>query len=172
MLFGLTNAPATFQALMNSIFRPFLRRFVSAFLDDILVYSKNLEDHRDHLAKVLVVLKRENLFANKKKCVFGHPSMEYLGHVISGEGVAADPSKVVAILTWPTPESVRDVRVFGAHYYWCFVRGNGEIARPLTNLLKFRGFEWDERANQAFAALKRAITSLPVLAMPELLRTL
>jgi hypothetical protein len=169
MPFGLCNAPATFQALMNDVLRPFLRRFVLVFFDDILIYSKSWSDHLRHIRIVLEELRRHQLFLKRTKCAFGAASVGYLGHLISAAGVAMDPAKVQAIRDWPPPRSARAVRGFLglAGYYRKFVHHYGTVAAPLTALLKKDGFLWSEGAAAAFAALKDAVTSAPVLAMPD-----
>jgi len=105
MSFGLCNAPATFQALMNYVLRPFLRRFVLVFFDDILIYSKSWANHLHHLRAVLTELRHQHLFVKRSKCTFGVTSVSYLGHIISEAGVAMDPAKVQAIHDWPVPRS-------------------------------------------------------------------
>jgi hypothetical protein len=94
MTFGLTNAPSTFQGLMNSIFNPFLRKFLSVFFDDIIIYNKSWEDHVRHVDKVLKLLKEKQLYAKPSKCFFGVKEVEYLGHIVSHEGVKVDPNKI------------------------------------------------------------------------------
>jgi hypothetical protein len=173
MAFRLCNASATFQALMNDVLRPFLRRFVLVFFDDILIYSKNWEEHLHHLRMVLEELQRHQLFVKRSKCAFGAPSVAYLGHVISAAGVAMDPTKVQAIFDWPVPRSARAVRGFLglAGYYRKFVPNYGTVAAPLTALLKKDGFTWDDKAAAAFGALNAAVTSAPVLTMPDFTKT-
>ena len=101
MPFGLCNAPATFQALMNDVLRSFLRRFVLVFFDDILIYSASWADHLRHLRAVLTVLQQRRLFVKHSKCAFGVGSISYLGHVITEAGIAMDPTKVQAVQDWP-----------------------------------------------------------------------
>ena len=132
MPFGLCNTPATFQALMNDALRPFLRRFVLVFFDDILIYSESWADHLRHVRAVLSTLQQHQLFVKRSKCTFGVESISYLGHIISAAGVAMDPAKVQAVADWPQPRSVRVVQGFLglAGYYRKFVREFGTIAAP------------------------------------------
>jgi hypothetical protein len=112
MPFGLSNAPSTFQALMNDIFQEVTRKFVLVFFDDILIYSKNWADHLKHVAHVLEILKAHQLFLRRDKCCFGKSKVCYLGHIISHTGVAMDPGKIEAMLEWPKPTTLKGLRGF------------------------------------------------------------
>ncbi|KAJ3689593.1 hypothetical protein LUZ61_018757 [Rhynchospora tenuis] len=149
MPFGLSNAPATFQKLMNQIFKPYLRKFVLVFFDDILVYSPDETTHREHLAKTLDLLQQHQLYAKQSKCEFGMLQLEYLGHLISHQGIATDPIKIEAMLNWPRPKSVKELRGFLGltGYYRRFIQNYGTISKSLTdqfNVLK-TGPDWPVR---------------------------
>lgn len=169
MPFGLMNAPATFQATMNGFFRPYLRKFVLVFFDDILIYSRNIGEHQQHLRIVLSVLMDNCFVANQSKCKFGCAQIDYLGHVISGEGVAVDPEKVRCILEWPEPKNVKGVRGFLGltGYYRKFIKDYGKVAKPLTELTKKDNFSWNQDAVKAFNEMKKIMTSPPVLVLPN-----
>jgi len=169
MPFGLSNAPSTFQALMNEIFRLHIRKFVLVFFYDILVYSADFSTHLGHLREVLQILKHHNLVVNRKKCHFGQQQLEYLGHIISASGVSADPAKITSMDNWPNPKDVKGLQgLLGlTDYYRKFVRDCGKTARPLTQLLKKDAFHWNKEAQLAFESLKEAMVTLPVLALPN-----
>jgi len=170
MPFGLTNAPATFQTLMNDIFRPFLDKFVMVYLDDILIFSNSPEEHEQHLRQVLDVLRKHKLYCKESKCEFFKKEIAFLGHVLSSDGVKADPRKVQSIVDWPQPENVKQVRSFLglANYYRRYVSGFSKMAAPLTQLTKKAvPFSWTSQQTEAFEALKVALTTAPVLKNPE-----
>nr|KYP39590.1 Transposon Ty3-G Gag-Pol polyprotein [Cajanus cajan] len=169
MPFGLTNAPATFQNLMNDIFQGLLRKSVLVFFDDILVYSSSWFLHLQHLQQVLDILAKHELYAKMSKCSFGLEQVEYLGHVVSGDGVSMETSKVQAVIDWPVPKTIKQLRGFLGltGYYRRFIQGYASIANPLTDLLKKDNFKWSNEADAAFIALKQAITTAPVLSLPD-----
>ncbi|GJW66558.1 putative mitochondrial protein [Tanacetum coccineum] len=169
MPFGLTNAPSTFQALMNTVFKPFLRHFTLVFFDDILVYSATFQEHLQHLQLVLQAMRQNSLYAKMSKCIFAAKQVEYLGHIISGEGVSTDPSKITAMQNWPTPVTLKQLRGFLGltGYYRRFIKDYASISKPLTSLLKKNSFAWNSSAQASFEALKVAMSQAPVLALPD-----
>ena len=170
MPFGVTNAPAQFMHMMNDLLGDYLDRFVLVFLDDILIYSVNLDQHHEHVRKVLAVLRKHRLFAKASKCEFVKDSIEFLGQQICGGGMAPTEAKLRAIRDWATPQNVHDVRSFlgFANYYRRFIRNYADIAGPLTDLTK-KGvaWQWGPYQRQAFQALKDAYCSAPILLFPD-----
>ncbi|KAJ1697055.1 hypothetical protein LUZ63_005567 [Rhynchospora breviuscula] len=169
MPFGLTNAPAAFMDLMNRVFRDLLDSCVVVFIDDILIYSKTLEEHEEHLQLVLERLRNHRLYAKLSKCEFWSEQVAFLGHIISGKGLAVDPDKIKAVTEWKPPKTVTEVRSFlGLAGYYCrFVPDFAKIARPLTKLLqKDIRFEWGEMQREGFQELKTRLVTAPILAMP------
>ena len=138
MPFGLTNASAAFMNLMNRVFHPYLDQFVVIFIDDILVYSKDAQEHEQHLKRVLQILREKQLFAKLSKCDFWLKEMLFLGHFVSTEGIKVDTAKIEAIVSWKPPRNVIEVRSFLglARYYRWLVKGFSVIASPLTKLLR------------------------------------
>lgn len=170
MPFGLSNAPETFQSLMNDVSKQHLRKFILVFFDDILIYSRSWTSHLEHVKVALSLLRDHTLFSKMSKCVFAATRIDYLGHVISAKGVAADPKKVEVILAWPRPHNLKTLRGFLGiiGYYRRFIRDYGSIARPLTALLKKNvKFQWNPEAEEAFRRLQKVMTEAPVLVLPN-----
>nr|KYP47134.1 Retrovirus-related Pol polyprotein from transposon 17.6 [Cajanus cajan] len=155
---------------MNRIFRPFLDKFVVVFIDDILIYSRTPEEHKEYLRLVLEILKAKQLYAKLSKCEFWLDEVKFLGHVISAKGIAVDPAKVESVLQWERPRTVIDVRSFVglAGYYRRFIEGFSKIVVPLTQLTrKEQPFIWTCACERSFKELKRRLTTSPVLVLPD-----
>jgi hypothetical protein len=170
MPFGLTNAPATFMHLMQQTFREHLDDSVIVFIDDVLVYSKTKHEHEQHLRTVLQVLRGKQLYAKLSKCEFFQTEIGFLGHVINQYGIKMEPSKVDAVLKWPAPKNIHELRSFLglAGYYRRFVRDFSKVASPLSVLLhKNTPYDWTSAQEQAFNQLKTAVSTAPVLIIPD-----
>ena len=168
--FGLTNAPATFQSMMNDIFREYLGQTVLVYLDDILVYSRTPAEHVTHVRDVLNLLRKHKLYAKMKKCQFMTRELLYLGHIIGEQGVKPDPAKIAALADWKTPMNVHDVRSFlgFGNYFRKFVQAYSSLVLPLTDLTKKdKPFEWTTQCEQAFRGVIWNLTNAPVLAIAD-----
>jgi hypothetical protein len=170
MSFGLTNAPAYFMYLMNSVFVRELDKFVILFIEDILIYFKNLEDHVRYLHIILYRLREHHLYAKFSKCEFWLDTVKFLGHTISSDGISVDLSKVQVVVDWKPPTSVHQIHSFLglAGYSRCFVPDFSKIAKSMIELLKKEvKFSWNEKCEEAFHTLRAHLTTAPVLAQPD-----
>ena len=173
MPFGLTNAPATFQALVQDILKPLLDKSVIVYIDDILIFSKNDQEHQEHIRQVFKLLREHKLYGKVSKCEFFKKSVAYLGHIISDEGISTDPQKVEAIKAWPIPKNLKELQSFLGicNYYQRFIPHYSGIATPLTNLThKNTEYQWTSQAQEAFEELKDLLTRAPVLCIPDPLK--
>ena len=167
--FGFTNASVAFMDLMNRVFRPYVDQFVVVFIDDILVYSKDVQEHEQHLRIVMETLREKKLYAKLSKCDFWIKKVSSLGHIVSAEGIRVDPINIEAVVNWKPPRNVTEVRSFLglAGYYRKFVKGFFVIASLLTKLLR-KGvkFEWTDKCQNSFEQLKEMLVEAPILTRP------
>ena len=164
--FGLTNAPAVFMCLMNNVMHKYLDKFVVVFFNDILIYSKTKEEHKEHLKIVLQELREHQLFTKFSKCDFIKDKIQYLGHVVTKEGISVDPEKIKAIEDWSVPKDVTDVRSFMGitGYYRRFIEGFSRIVNPINSLQKKGNkFDWNQKCEESFRKLKTLLTNAPIL---------
>ena len=174
MPFGLTNAPSTFMRLMNHVLRECLGKFVVVYFDDILIYSRTIDDHVMHVRKVLEILRVEKLHANLKKCSFCMDRVNFLGFVVSSNGLEVNVEKVKAIREWPTPTNISQVRSFHrlASFYRRFIKDFSSIAAPLNEIVKKNvGFNWGDAQEHAFNLLKDKLCDAPLLVLPNFDKT-
>ena len=171
LTFGLTNAPATFQAEMNHIFAKQLNKFVLVYLDDILIYSKTLKEHIAHMREVLLVLRNNKLYAKLSKCEFCLPEVTFLGHMVGKDGIKVDPKKIKSVRDYPVPKTVTEVRAFLGlcNYFRKYVKGYSHIAHPLTDLTNKDATlkSWNDTHNKSFEHLKKALCEAPVLKIAD-----
>ena len=170
MSFGLTNAPETVMDLMNIVFKQYLDLFVIIFINDILIYSRNEEQHASHLRFVQQTLKDRQLFTKLSKCEFRLQSIAFLGHIVSSEGIRVDSQKIKAVKQWPIPTSTTYIKSFLVipGYYRRFVEGFSSMASLLTRLTqKMIMFQWSDDCEKSFAELKIRLTTTPIFTLRE-----
>jgi hypothetical protein len=171
MSFGLTNVVVYFMYLMNSVFMLELDRFVVVFIDDMLVYSECEKRHEEHLRIVLTRLREHKLYAKFSKCDFWLKEVQFLGHILSENGISVDPSKIQQVMEWKAPTSISEIRSFLglARHYRHFIPDFSKIAKQMTQLLeKDRKFAWTTECETAFRTLRKLLTMMPVLAQPDI----
>ncbi|KAI2667139.1 Transposon Tf2-9 polyprotein [Labeo rohita] len=170
MPFGLSNSPGVFQALVNDVLRDMVDQFIYVYLDDILIFSSSLQEHVQHVRRVLQRLLENGLFVKAEKCDFHAQSVPFLGYIVSAEGMRMDPEKIKAVVDWPSPDSRKALQRFlgFANFYRRFIRNYSQLAAPLTALTSPRmAFRWSDAAEAAFANLKRRFVSAPILVTPD-----
>ena len=170
MPFGLKNAPAVFQHFINDVLEDIIGKFAFCYIDDIIIFSPDLETHYKHLIEVLTRLRKAGLYAKLEKCEFCVPYLDFLGHRISSDGILMDPKKISSILEWPVPTDIKQLQSFLglANYYRRFIPGFSALTHPLNSLLKKNvKFAWSSETQKAFDELKSKFSSAPVLAYPN-----
>jgi transposase InsO family protein len=170
MPFGLCNAPATFQRLMDIVLSGLNFEICLVYLDDVIIFGSTPEQHLDRLGQVFGRLREANLKLKPSKCRLMQRTVSFLGHIVTQDGVAVDPSKIRDVVEWPVPQRLRDVRAFLGlcSYYRRFIRDFSVLASPLFALTqKGRAFVWDETCREAFDRLKTVLTTTPILALPK-----
>ncbi|KAK3567220.1 hypothetical protein QTP86_014212, partial [Hemibagrus guttatus] len=171
MPYGLVNAPSIFQDFIHEVLREFLHQFILVYIDDILIYSRSLAEHRHHVAEVLKHLREFQLFLKAEKCSFHQPSVQFLGYNIDSSGIRMDEGKVAAIKDWSTPTTVKEPQRFlgFANFYRRYIQNYSSISNPLTSLLrnKPKTLSWTTSAKEAFNTLKEAFTTAPLLVHPD-----
>ena len=169
MPFGLSNAPNTLMRMMTQVLKPFMGKFLVVYFDDILIYSKSREQHLDHLTQVCTTLRKESLYGNLKKCSFFTDRVVFLGFIVSSKGVSADPQKVQAIVEWPEPKNIHEIRSFHGltSFYRRFNKGFSTLMSPITDCMKQREFVWTKAAAKAFNEVKQKMTEAPVMRLPD-----
>ena len=171
MFFGMCNSPATFQAMMDSIFKDLIAEgLIIVYMDDILIFAKDKRQLDEITQKVLQRLQENDLYLKPEKFSFEKTKIDYLGMIIEEGKISMDPTKVKGIRDWPTPKTVKQVRSFlgFGNFYRQFIKRYSDIVKPLNTLLqKNKGFIWNEEAQKSFETLKQKFTEEPVLMMPD-----
>jgi hypothetical protein len=171
--FGLTNAHAYFMTMMHKVFMEYLDKFVVVFIDDILIYSKDGNEHEKHLRLIMEKLREHKLYAKFSKCEFWLNKVGFLGHIVSAEGVVVDASNVESVTKWESPKNPGEIRSFLglAGHYRRFIENFSKIAKPMTELLKKeKKFEWTDACEASFQDLKQRLVTAPVLCLPDILK--
>jgi hypothetical protein len=167
MCFGLTNASAFFQKLINDTLRPFLDIFCPAFLDDVVIYSNNLTEHKEHVRAIMTTLREAGLNLIAEKCEFHLQEVKYLGLIVGVNGIRMDSEKVTAVMEWDAPGMLKEVQAFlgFTNFYRRFIRNYSRVVEVLTKMTKkLIPFHWGPDHKRAFTELKKAFTTAPVLA--------